>query len=150
MHARIRASRELASADVLIVQEIRAYPGEPGTRASRLAAALGMTWVYAPARTVRDGTHGIAMFSRYPLVAPEVRELPYFDQPNPEQRIALTAQVDLGDQELRVVDVHLDTRLAPADRVAQLAPRSTISASSWSRVAISTRCRGSGPTARSR
>ena len=120
--ARIAASPDLATADVLIVQEIRAYPNEPGSRASRLGSALGMSWVYAPARTVGDGTHGVAIFSRYPLEAPEVRELPYFSQPNPEQRIALRADVDLGDAKLRVVDVHLDTRLAPADRIAQLHP----------------------------
>lgn len=120
--ARIRGSADLASAAILIVQEIRAYPNEPGSRASRLAAALGMTYVYAPARTVGDGTHGVAIFSRYPLEDAEVRELPYFTQPNPERRIALRADVVIGTDRLRVVDVHLDTRLDPGDRITQLHP----------------------------
>lgn len=116
------ADSDLASADVLLVQEIRAYPDEAGSRASRLASALGMTWVYAPARVIGDGTHGVAILSRYPLEAPQVRDLPYFDQIHDEQRIALRADVVLGGDRLRVVDVHLDTRLAPADRIAQLDP----------------------------
>jgi endonuclease/exonuclease/phosphatase family metal-dependent hydrolase len=116
------AESDLASADVLLVQEIRAYPDEPGSRASRLASALGMTWVYAPARVIGDGTHGVAILSRYPLEAPRIRDLPYYDQIHDEQRIALEADVVLGGERLRVVDVHLDTRMAPADRIAQLAP----------------------------
>jgi endonuclease/exonuclease/phosphatase family metal-dependent hydrolase len=116
------ADSDLASADVLLVQEIRAYPDEAGSRASRLASALGMTWVYAPARVIGDGTHGVAILSRYPLEAPQVRDLPYFDQIHDEQRIVLRADVVLGGDRLRVVDVHLDTRLAPADRIAQLDP----------------------------
>jgi endonuclease/exonuclease/phosphatase family metal-dependent hydrolase len=116
------ADSDLASADVLLVQEIRAFPEEAGSRASRLASALGMTWVYAPARVLGDGTHGVAILSRYPLEAPQVRDLPYFDQIHDEQRIALRADLVLGGDRLRIVDVHLDTRLAPADRIAQLDP----------------------------
>jgi endonuclease/exonuclease/phosphatase family metal-dependent hydrolase len=120
--AQIAESEDLASADVLLVQEIRSYPDETGSRASRLAAALGMTWVYAPARMIGDATHGVAILSRYPLEAPQVRDLPYFDQIHDEQRIALRADVVLGTERLRVVDVHLDTRLDPGDRITQLHP----------------------------
>ena len=48
--AAIGAEPALAAADVLLIQEVEAYPDEPGCRAARLAAALGMTWAYAPAR----------------------------------------------------------------------------------------------------
>jgi endonuclease/exonuclease/phosphatase family metal-dependent hydrolase len=121
--AQIRASTYLARADVLFVQEIRRYHSEPVSRVERLATALGMTWVYAPAHTVDNGgVHGVAILSRYPLVAAQVRQLPYFDQPNPEQRIALRADVVLDGAPLHVVDVHLDTRLAPSDRIRQLDP----------------------------
>jgi hypothetical protein len=63
--AEIAKSTEVARADVVLVQEIEAHPSEAGTRASRLAAALDMTWVYAPARNEDSGTHGIAILSRY-------------------------------------------------------------------------------------
>lgn len=120
----IAASSEIRTADVLFAQEVDAYPAEPGTRASRLATALGMTWVYDPARAQgSDGTHGLAILSRYPLANIEERQLPYVDQAiHPERRIALAADVVLPDDTVRVVDIHLDTRLGPADRVGQLDP----------------------------
>ncbi|HEY0253421.1 MAG TPA: endonuclease/exonuclease/phosphatase family protein [Kofleriaceae bacterium] len=115
------ASREVASADVIFTQEIEAHPNEPGSRASRLATALGMTWAYAPARVEGNGTHGIAILSRYPLARVEVRELPFVDRPiSTAHRVALAADVMIGDETLRVVDVHLDTRLSPADRIRQM------------------------------
>lgn len=119
----IRTSAELARADVILIQEIEAYGSEGATRTARLAEALGMTWVYAPARVEGEGTHGIALLSRHPLSGAAVMELPYFDQVlNPRNRIALAADLVLGEQRLRLVNVHLDVRLGAVDRVRQLAP----------------------------
>lgn len=119
----LEASTEIARADVLLVQEIEAYVDEPGSRASRLAAALGMAWVYAPARPEEGGTHGLAILSRHPLERARIRQLPFFEQPvNSRQRIAMSADVVLGAHRLEVVNVHLDVRLGPVDRVAQLHP----------------------------
>lgn len=121
--ARLRASTEIAAADVLLVQEIEAYGAEPGTRSAQLARALDMTWIYAPARSEGGGTHGIATLSRHPLEAAAVRQLPYFDQPlNPRNRIALATDVMVGAERLRVVNLHLDVRLGPVDRIRQLHP----------------------------
>lgn len=125
--AAIAATPALAAADILLVQEIESYPDEAGSRASRLAGALGMTWVYAPGRIEQGptttGTHGIAIMSRYPIVGAEVRKLPHFAMPNGEQaRIALAATLDLGGTRVRVVDVHLDVRLGVPDRIRQLDP----------------------------
>lgn len=119
----IAASTEIARADVLFLQEVEAYPTEAGSRSSRLARALGMTWVYAPARVEGDGTHGIATLSRFPIAAAAVRELPYFDQPlRPRERNALAVTIDAGGQSLQLVNVHLDVRLGPVDRIRQLDP----------------------------
>ena len=119
----IATSPVLASAGVILVQEIEAYGDEPGTRTARLATALGMTWFYAPARVQGDGTHGDAILSRFPLGAPEVKQLPLVDQPiNPVQRIAQRAVVELGARTLPVVNVHLDTRMSVVDRIRQLDP----------------------------
>ena len=52
-------------ADVLFVQEIESYPDEPGSRTRQLADALGMGYVYAPARQEGRGTHGIGI----PMIA---------------------------------------------------------------------------------
>ena len=121
--AAIAGSPELAKADVLVTQEIEWHPGEGGSRASRMAGALGMTWVYAPARIKDTGTHGIAIMSRFPIVSAEIRDLPHFSMPNGESsRIALAATLDIGGTAYRVVDVHLDVRLSAADRIRQLDP----------------------------
>lgn len=120
---RLRAATELARADVLMVQEIEAYPTEAASRTARLAAALGMTWVYVPARTQDDGTHGIAVLSRHPLEAIHVRQLPFFEQPlRPRQRVATRAEVIVGEHRLAIVNLHLDVRLGPVDRIRQLHP----------------------------
>ncbi len=123
-HARaLLASPELAAADVLIVQEIDAYAGEP-SRAERLATALGMTWFYAPERDEGDHTHGQAILSRYPLDGAAAMRLPHVEQPIRERdRVALAAEVVLDPaRRVRVVDVHLDTRIGPVDRIRQLHP----------------------------
>jgi endonuclease/exonuclease/phosphatase family metal-dependent hydrolase len=122
--AYIRASQEVSRADVLLIQETRAYGGETTSRTQRLADGLAMTWAYAPARTMPGGgTHGNAILSRYPLENVAVRRLPYIDQPyHAETRNAIAADVVLGDDRVRVVDLHLDVRLGPVDRVRQLDP----------------------------
>ncbi|HEY5936126.1 MAG TPA: endonuclease/exonuclease/phosphatase family protein [Kofleriaceae bacterium] len=119
--AAMRASQHVAAADVVLVQEIEAYPGEPGTRAQRLAEALGMTWVYAPARKDDGHTHGIAMLARHPLENVAIRELPYVEQAvRSRNRIAMAADIRFGDRLVRIVNVHLDVRIGPGDRVRQL------------------------------
>lgn len=110
---------ELAGADVLLLQEIESHPAEGGSRAARLAAALGMGHAYAPARTVEAGTHGLAILSRHPLAEVEVMQLPRVELAiRPRDRIALAARV----AGIRVVNVHLDTRINITDRILQLRP----------------------------
>jgi endonuclease/exonuclease/phosphatase family metal-dependent hydrolase len=113
----------LAQADVILLQEIRSFPEEGSSRASRLAAALGMGYVYAAARSIGTGTHGLAILSRLPFDGVAVMELPHADLPTgSERRIALTVTVHTGAGPLQLIDVHLDTRLNVADRLLQLRP----------------------------
>lgn len=114
---------ELAAADVLLVQEIRDFPDEDGSRASRLAALLGMGYAYAPARPQKAGTHGLAVLSRIPFDDVAVMELPRAKIAlGSERRVAMSLDLQLGETELRVINVHLDTRLNIADRIEQLRP----------------------------
>jgi endonuclease/exonuclease/phosphatase family metal-dependent hydrolase len=114
----------LRDLDVLLVQEVDAHPAEAQTRAGVLAERLGMTWVYAPAREQNHGgTHGLAVLSRFPLENPRVRELPFFEQPiRSRQRVAMAVEVVVGAERLTIVNLHLDVRLGPVDRIRQLAP----------------------------
>jgi endonuclease/exonuclease/phosphatase family metal-dependent hydrolase len=121
--ANIRADPTIAAAHVYLFQELEAFPEEPSSRANALAAALGTTWAYAPARLKKDGTHGIAILSRFPLEDVQVRKLPFIDTAYvPRPRNAVAADVLLGDTRVRVVNMHLDVRVAPLDRIRQLRP----------------------------
>ena len=119
----IKETADIATTDVLLVQEIEAYPDENGSRASQLATALGLGYVYAPERLQGAGTHGTAILSRWPLERVQVMRLPCADQAvSSAPRIALGADVRVGGLVLRVIDMHLDTRLNITDRILQIRP----------------------------
>lgn len=110
----------LARASVFLFQEEESYPEEGRSRAAQLATLLGLGYVYVPARTKGDGTHGLAVMSAFPLDAIEKMDLPLADNGVP--RIAVAADVHIGEQTLHIIDLHLETRLNPRDRIAQLHP----------------------------
>ncbi len=121
----IRTNAELCTADVFLLQEIESFPAEGKSRARRLAEALGLNYVYAPARLKEagDGTHGLAVLSRLPLRDIEVIPLKQFSLGvNTRRRIALGATVQLGVRKLRLYNVHLDTRINAQQRMEQLQP----------------------------
>jgi endonuclease/exonuclease/phosphatase family metal-dependent hydrolase len=122
----IAQSPALSRADVLLVQEIETHPGEPTTRARRLAEALGMSWIYVPARVEGDGTQGLAILSRFPLAEPRALRLPHAKAAwRTRNRIAIAADLELGDRRVPIVNIHLDVRISAADRVRQLSPAIT-------------------------
>lgn len=117
----IRGNPQLGAADILLLQEIE-IDREDTPRA--LAALLGRSYVYAPGyRVGADGSHGVAIISRFRLRDPYVIELPRYQVVfNSARRVAIAATIQLDGQPVRVYSVHLDNRLSPADRKAQLAP----------------------------
>lgn len=118
----IRSNPHLSQADVLLLQEIESHPGDD--RAAKLARALNLDLVYAPARHEGDGTHGLAILSRYPLSDLEVIGLKRYDlgYRGTRRRIAMAATVHVPGRQVRVYNVHLDTRLTPDERLQQLEP----------------------------
>jgi endonuclease/exonuclease/phosphatase family metal-dependent hydrolase len=58
--------------------------------------------------------------STFPIDAVEKMDLPRAD--NGVQRIAVAADIRVGAQTLHIIDIHLETRLNPRDRIAQLHP----------------------------
>lgn len=95
----------LEQADVITLQEMDA----PGT--SRIAQALGMSYVYYPAtvhpKTGRD--FGNAILSRWPIVADAKIVLPHLARFGKTERIATAATILVGDTPVRVYSVHLAT-----------------------------------------
>ena len=101
----LRSSEPLLHADIIALQEMDA----PGT--SRIADALGMSYVYYPA-TVHPATHrdfGNAILSRWPIRDDQKIMLPHPDRFEKTQRIATAATILVGGQEVRVYSVHLGT-----------------------------------------
>ncbi len=122
--AHLQASTELAAADVILLQETIAAPGEATSRTAQLAAALAMTWAHTAVHELPDGrVQGNAILSRLPLERVAVKRLPHIDQPaHSQERSALAADVVIGDGRVRVVSVHLDVRIQITDRIRQLDP----------------------------
>jgi endonuclease/exonuclease/phosphatase family metal-dependent hydrolase len=117
----IKDNPELSKADVIFLQEVKAFPEEGEMRTARLAAALGMGWTYVPARPEKEtGTFGNAILSRYPITNIEKMDLPLVTRKR--QRIAVAADLQIGDLTLRVVNTHLDTTLNIPGRIRQLRP----------------------------
>ena len=125
--AQLAASSELATADVILLQETSQWPGDSMSRTAQLAEQLAMTWTHTPVVELPNGVlQGNGILSRYPLERVAVKRLPHVDQPAFEQvRTALAADVVVGDQRVRVVDVHLDVGIQITDRIRQLDPAVT-------------------------
>lgn len=118
-------SPELSKADVLLIQETEIHPEEITSRANRMATALRMTWVFTPARS-KPWVYGTAIMSRYPITNVRVMRLPAADDPiNDIPRNAVAATILVGDLAVEVVDIHMDVRLGPVDRIKQLHPAAT-------------------------
>jgi endonuclease/exonuclease/phosphatase family metal-dependent hydrolase len=111
----------LRNADVLLLQEVKE---EPGSRciAHLLADAMGLHVAYSPEGPgVAD--RGLAILSRYPLHDAAARPLTRFDLTfHSRSRFALAATAETPWGPVRIENVHLDTRLNSADRLAQLEP----------------------------
>lgn len=106
MAGELRSIPALRDADLFLLQEVA-----PGT-AAPLAAALGLG---AAERA------DLAILSRYPLRDVRLRVLGRYDLVfHSRVRYALSAVVERPGGATRVVDLHLDTRLNLADRLAEL------------------------------
>ena len=95
----------LRGADVIMLQEMDA----PATQ--RIAAAMGMAYVYYPAgvhpRTHRD--FGNAILSRWPIIADQKLILPHLGRLRHGQRIATVANIQVGNETVRLYCLHLGT-----------------------------------------
>jgi endonuclease/exonuclease/phosphatase family metal-dependent hydrolase len=118
----IKENENLSKVDILLLQEIEVRAREEKERACRIADGLGMHWVYAPARRLNDvDTHGLAILSKYPILNFEVIQLEFFKLVRKSRtRIALNAEIQVGDEKILVSNVHLDTTLNFAARARQL------------------------------
>jgi endonuclease/exonuclease/phosphatase family metal-dependent hydrolase len=117
----IQAAPRLQQADVYLFQEVFDRGGKKSV-ADETAQKLGYSAAFAPAAPgVPD--QGLAIVSRYPIVDVRIQPLKVCDlrfRSRTRFAIASTLQTPWGD--VRVWNVHLDTRINPEERLAQLQP----------------------------
>ena len=102
----VHVLREL-NADVVALQEVIGAGPQGAGQAEEIGAALGMGWVMACVRTLRQHQFGNVVMSRFPIVHHSQYDLSWRTcEPRACQRV----DVDLGtSQVLHVYNVHLGT-----------------------------------------
>jgi len=101
----IEVLRQIDAHVVALQEVIGAGPAGTG-QAEEIGAGLGMGWVMASARTLRQHQFGNVILSRYPIVHHSQYDLSWRTC---EPRCCQRADLDLGGQELHVYNVHLGT-----------------------------------------
>lgn len=109
------------AADVMLLQEVVARPGEPSV-AHRLGEQFGMHAVFEPSFTRADGVVvGLATLGRYPVQESRVLPLKRFELSfRSRERVALAVRMGTEAGPLTTYNVHLDTRINSGDRVDQV------------------------------
>jgi endonuclease/exonuclease/phosphatase family metal-dependent hydrolase len=115
----LRSRPELAGADVVMLQEMRA----PGVE--EMARALSLNYVYYPAshHTRQDRDIGNAILSPWPIEERWKIVLPHLSRFSRHARSAVAARVRIGGRTVRVYSLHLGTsiNLSGEQRREQLA-----------------------------
>ena len=106
----------LRNADLIMLEEVHRR-GSECSGACALGEHLGFYSVYAPGHVHGDGTDGVALLSRSPILSAEVIELPHFDTHiNSQRKVAIAATI--------LVDGRAGHRLRRAPRQPDRRPRS--------------------------
>jgi endonuclease/exonuclease/phosphatase family metal-dependent hydrolase len=111
-------------ADFYLLQEV-VRPEKSATGvADEWAAKLGYRVEFQPAFSPSPGLiEGLAILSRFPLTQREVMHLAHYDlRFRTRSRIGLAVTADTPLGRVRIVDVHLDSRLNVWERETQLRP----------------------------
>jgi endonuclease/exonuclease/phosphatase family metal-dependent hydrolase len=111
----VRGASFFEKADVWLLQEAR-------PNVSEMAKAMGLHHVYASADKLGDGSvSGLAILSRYPIERSNKASLPRYNlRFRSRCRIALSADIRRPAGEIKLVNVHLDTRINQHQRLQQV------------------------------
>ncbi len=115
----------LEDLDVLLLQEVVYFPKRRDNLVNVLVDRLKLHALFGTAAEPKLGgeLEGIAILSRRPLRDAVVFDLERFGlNVRSRCRVALGATVDLPNGPVRLLDVHLDTRINADDRIKQLQP----------------------------
>jgi endonuclease/exonuclease/phosphatase (EEP) superfamily protein YafD len=116
------ADKQLRDADLIMMEEVHRVDGQC-SGGCELGKALGDYALFAPGHVNGDGTDGVAIVSKAPILAAHVIELPQFNvHMNGGRRIAMAATLLVDNQPVNVYVVHLENRLGVQDRKTQMTP----------------------------
>lgn len=102
--ADLQRNERLAGADIIVLQEM------DGADTERIARALKMNSIYWPSfKWRREKTFGNAVLSRWPISAEYAVALPHANPIMRFKRLGVGADIMVGQQQVRVVAVHLST-----------------------------------------
>jgi endonuclease/exonuclease/phosphatase family metal-dependent hydrolase len=112
----------LARPDILLLQEVEGLPGDCRKMVQSLGNALGLGYYHMPDLPPEGAKgDGLATLSRFPLRDTGIIPLKRFDLVvRSRRRIALVQTVETPLGELRLFNLHLDTRINRANRLKQL------------------------------
>ena len=122
--AALRDDREIGGAIVLGLQEVDRNKKRTGNvnMARQIAEELDMAYAWAAPPPVDDRKEeetGVAILSRYPMKDIERIVLPNRG-PGGRRRAAVGATICICDREIRVYSVHVENRMDPEPKLAQI------------------------------
>jgi len=119
-----RKHERLRHADIFLLQEVDGDYRKCRGFVDELAGVLNMPFVEMPDETQSAGNgNGLATLSRYRLKEASIIPLKEFDLVvRSRRRIALAQTVETPAGEIRLFNLHLDSRVNPEQRLDQLSP----------------------------
>jgi endonuclease/exonuclease/phosphatase family metal-dependent hydrolase len=96
------------NADIIALQEVVGAGPHGGSQIEEIGAALGMGWVMAPTRHLRNHLFGNVVLSHYPIRHHAQHDVSY---KTCEQRCLQRVDVDVDGRVLHVYNVHLGTAI---------------------------------------
>jgi len=110
----------LRHAEILLLQEVEGDPGKCRKLVDAMARSLGLPFIHLPDQSSGSGD-GLAVLSRFPVQDTAVIPLKHFDLViRSRHRIALAQTVETPVGDIRLFNLHLDSRVNPEQRLEQL------------------------------
>ena len=119
----LRQAGSFDQTDVMLFQEVQRPPHGEGAL-DEVARSLRMQIAFAPEFRLKDrAIEGLAVLSRYPILESRVIALQHNELFwRSRQRVALAVSVQTPTGEMRIYNLHLDTRVNLKARLKQLQP----------------------------